>query len=293
MRTDLAPQHDHSDARPLPVTARGRPRVAVIGHVEWVEFVGVDRVPLAGEIVQGVARVSVAAGGGAVAAVQLARWGAESLFFTAVGDDAIGQRVLADLTAYGVGVHAAVRRAPQRRAITMVDAQRERTILLTGQRHVVTSADPLPWQLLATCNAIYVTGCDADTVRAARGARVLVATSRVLPLLRQAGVALDALVGSDNDPQETYVPGDLDPAPRLVVRTNGAAGGTWSADGVTHPYSAIPTTVTGDTYGAGDTFAAALTFALGENRPHADAVAFASARAAEVLAFDGPYPPPV
>jgi len=266
-------------------------RVAVVGHVEWVEFVGVDRVPLAGEIVQGVPRVSVAAGGGAVAAVQLARWGAESLFFTAVGHDELGERAVAELSARGVAVHAVVRPALQRRAITMVDAQRERTILLTGQRHVVAATDPLPWELLATCDAIYVTGCDAATLRVARSAKKLVATSRIMPLLREAGVVLDALVGSDNDPRETYAPGDLDPAPLLSVRTNGSAGGTWSAAGATTAYAAVPTTVTGDTYGAGDSFAAALTLALGENRSHADAVAFASARAAEVLAFDGPYPP--
>jgi ribokinase len=273
------------------VTTHGRPRIAVIGHVEWVEFVGVPHVPVAGEIVQGEARVAVAAGGGAVAAVQLARWGAESLFFTAIGDDRIGQRAAAELTAYGVTMHAVVRPAPQRRAITMVDAQRERTILLTGQRHVVRAEDPLPWELLSTCDAIYVTGCDAQTLRAARGARALVATSRVLPLLREAGVLLDALVGSDNDPREAYVAGDLDPTPRVAVRTNGGAGGTWTANGVSHAYAAVPTAVTGDTYGAGDTFAAALTLALGVKRPPGEAVEFASARAAEVLGFDGPYPP--
>jgi len=268
-----------------------RPRVGVVGHVEWVELVGVDHVPLAGEIVEGVPRVSVPAGGGAVAAVQLARWGAESLFFTAVGEDELGQRAVAELTAHGVTVHAVVRPALQRRAITMVDAQRERTIVLTGKRHVVAATDALPWELLATCDAIYVTGCDVATLRVARGAKKLVGTSRVLPLLREAGVVLDALVGSDNDPREAYAPGDLAPAPHLSVRTNGARGGTWSAGGAMHAYPAVRTTVTGDTYGAGDSFAAALTLALGENRSHPDAVAFASARAAEVLAFDGPYPP--
>ena len=48
-------------------------RVAVIGHVEWVEFLRVDHVPLAGEIVQGTPVVAVPAGGGGVAAVALAR----------------------------------------------------------------------------------------------------------------------------------------------------------------------------------------------------------------------------
>jgi sugar/nucleoside kinase (ribokinase family) len=77
----------------------------------------------------------------------------------------------------------------------------------------------------------------------------------------------------------------------LVVRTDGARGGTYSlANGTPHSYAPVAATVRGDTYGAGDTFAAALTCALGERRAPADAIAFAAARAAEVLAFDGPYP---
>ena len=64
-------------------------------------------------------------------------------------------------------------------------------------------------------------------MRAARAARALVATARMLPVLREAGVELDALVGSGSDPSEEYVDGMLDPPPRLVVRTAGARGGEW------------------------------------------------------------------
>lgn len=265
-------------------------RVAVVGHVEWVEFLRVDHVPRPGEIVQGTATASVPAGGGGVAAVQLARWGAETHLLTALGDDERGRIAADELRARGVIVHAAERREPQRRAVTLVDAHRERTIILSGQRHVPHGDDALPWETLATCDAIYLTGGDAAAVRRARTARVLVSTARVLPLLRDAGVVLDALVGSDDDPAEAYA-GDLVPAPRLVVRTDGARGGTFAiAGGPTQRYAAVPATVTGDTYGAGDTFAAGLAFALGEGTSSAEAVAFAAARAAEVLAFDGPYP---
>lgn len=268
-----------------------RLRVGVVGHVEHVEFVGVDRVPVAGGIVHGQARGAVAAGGGAVAAVQLARWGAESIFFTALGDDDLGHRCADELTARGVQLHTTFRAEPQRRAITLVDAQRERTIIVLGARHVARASDPLPWDLLASCDAIYVTGCDAAALQLARRARALVATSRVLPLLQSAAIELDALVGSDNDPSERYAPGDLAPAPHLVVRTNGGAGGTWyGRDNVRHTYAPVPATVTGDTYGAGDTFAAALTYALGEGQSPGAACTFAASRAAEVLTFDGPYP---
>ena len=45
----------------------------MVGHVEWVEFARVDRVPLAGEIVHATDTWEEVGGGGAVAAVQLAR----------------------------------------------------------------------------------------------------------------------------------------------------------------------------------------------------------------------------
>jgi ribokinase len=265
-------------------------RVAVIGHVEWVEFLRVERVPRAGEIVHGDAALAVPAGGGGVAAVQLARWGVESLFFTALGDDELGHRADTELRARGVAVHAAWRAEPQRRAITLIDTHRERTILVVGDRLLARASDVLPWHELAGCDAVYVTGCDAEALRAARAAPVVVATSRVLPLLQEARVRLDALVGSANDPSETYHDGELDPAPALVVRTAGARGGTFVLGATRHTYSPVPATVRGDTYGAGDTFAAALTCALGERRAPEDAIAMAAARATEVLAFDGPYP---
>jgi ribokinase len=134
-----------------------------------------------------------------------------------------------------------------------------------------------------------ITGGDVAAVRAARAARIVVATARILPLLREAGIAIDVLVSSANDPAERYA-GALDPEPPLVVRTDGSRGGTYTQGGETHPYVAVPVNVVGDTYGAGDTFAAGLTFALGDGQTPAGAIAFARARASEVLLARGPYP---
>ena len=47
-------------------------RAAVVGHVEWIDFIRVEEVPRPGEIVHASEAWSEAAGGGAVAAVQLA-----------------------------------------------------------------------------------------------------------------------------------------------------------------------------------------------------------------------------
>lgn len=266
-------------------------RVAVVGHVEWVELMQLDAIPKPGEIVQGKFLLGVPAGGGGVAAVAMARFGGETLFFTSFGDDELGHRAAEELRRRGVTVHTTFRPEPQRRAVTMIDAQRERTILLMGDRHVAFGRDPLPWHELSTCDAVYITGGDAEAVRRARGAKVVVGTSRVLRLLREAGIQLDALVGSDNDAAEKYSDGDLPLRPQLVVRTDGGRGGTFTvAGGPPTPYAPVPTSVTGDTYGAGDTFAAALTFALGEGRVPADAIAFAAQRAAEVVQWVGPYP---
>ena len=261
-------------------------KLAVVGHVEYVEFLRTDRVPAAGDIVHAASRGAVPAGGGGVAAVQLARWAGACTLYTALGDDELGHRAHDELRARGVDVRA-VFRGTQRRAITLVDAQRERTIVVIGERLVPHAADPLPWDELASTDAVYVTGGDPGALAHARRARVMVATSRnsILPLLH--GVQLDALVGSATDPSERYADGDLDPAPRLVVRTDGARGGT--CNGVR--YAAVPAEVTGDTYGAGDSFAAALTLALGRGLSATDAVAEAARRATEVLKFDGPYPP--
>jgi ribokinase len=266
-------------------------RVAVIGHVEWVEFARIARLPAAGEIIHAEPLLEVPAGGGGVAAVQLARWGVGGPFFTALGDDPLGRRAHVELGARGVDLRAAFRER-QRRALTLVDAHGERTIVVLGDRLVPHGADALPWDELATCDAVYVTGGDVAAVRQARRARVMVATARIAPLLRAAGVELDALVGSASDPDERYAAGDLPVAPHLVVRTEGARGGTFvTRDGTSHRYEAVPAPVRGDTYGAGDTFAAALTCALGGGERPVDAMAFAAARAAEVVAYQGPYPP--
>src|SRR5690242_10273933 len=103
-------------------------RVAVVGHVEWVEFLRVPHVPGAGEIVHASEWWSEPAGGGAVAAVQLAKLAGAADFFTALGDDELGHRAFEQLGGLGLRVHAAWRDEQQRRAETFVDDGGERTI---------------------------------------------------------------------------------------------------------------------------------------------------------------------
>jgi ribokinase len=265
-------------------------RTAVVGHVEWVEFARVPRVPLPGEIANASETFEVAAGGGSVAAVQLARLAGDCTFYTALGDDELGRRSIEELEALGVRVEAAIRPdKPTRRAFTFIDDAGERTITTLGERLAPERADDLPWDELDGVGALYFVAGDAGALEAARAARAVVATARISSLLESAHVQLDAVVGSGVDAAERHRP--LDPPPRYVVVTAGGRGGKWSGgEGRTGTWQAVP--MPGpieDAYGCGDSFAAGLAFGLGEGRDIDSALALAARCGATCMTGRGPY----
>ena len=261
-------------------------RFAVVGHVEWVDFLTVPRVPLAGEIVHADKWWSEAAGGGAVAAVQLAKLNGTAMFFTAFGNDEHARSAEAQLRAHGVEVEAAVRDRPQRRGVALLDARGERTIIVQGERLVPKGEDDLPWDRLAEMDGIYFTGGDTGSLRAARAARTLVATPRAHDAFTGSGVTLDALVRSAGDAGEQD-----DWSANLTVSTRGPDGGTYTTgDGRTGSFAAAP--LPGpvvDAYGAGDSFAGGLTFALGSGMDIDAALALAARCGAANITGAGPY----
>src|SRR5690348_11483369 len=109
-------------------------RAAVVGHVEWVDFVSLSRFPRQGEVAHAETTFARAAGGGSVVAVVLAGLGAEVDFFCALGDDALGRAAVEQLTDRGVNVLAAWRDQPTRRALTLLEPGGERTIVTMGER---------------------------------------------------------------------------------------------------------------------------------------------------------------
>ena len=121
-------------------------------HIEYEP--NLDGDPDPGEIVQAGEHWEEPAGGGAVAAVQLARLAGECLFLTALGDDDLGHRAKLELEALGLRVEAAWRSEPQRRAFVHVDADAERTITVTGERLGPHGDDPLPWAELDGVDAL-------------------------------------------------------------------------------------------------------------------------------------------
>ena len=238
-------------------------RCAVVGHVEWVEFARVPQMPLPGAIVHASETRSEPAGGGAVVARQLALLAGRCELFTALGSDDLGRAAQRRLAGLGVDVH--------------VQWGGERTITVLGEK--LLPHGPLP---LHGYDLVFFVSGVPEVLREARSARFLAATARELPALHEAGVPLDLLVGSLNDPGEWY-DGSLEVA--TVALTNGADGGT--ANDV--PYAAVPAETIVDTYGAGDSFAAALAFGLARGDALGDAVALAARAGSAVLAGPGPY----
>jgi ribokinase len=263
-------------------------RVAVVGHVEWVEFARVEQSPRSGEIVHAWETWAQAGGGGAVAALQLLRLAGAADLFTALGSDELGDRAYEELSGAGVRVHASRSDEPQRRAFCHVEEGGERTITVLGDKLRPRGEDgDLPWEELARSDAVYFVSGDIAALRQARRARVLVATARELATLKAGAVELDALVGSGDDEGERYHAGDLEPPPRLVVSTAGALGG-WAQPG--GPYkAATPDGSIEDAYGCGDCFAAGLTFALGRGDDVGDGLALAARCGAGALTGRGVY----
>jgi ribokinase len=263
-------------------------RVGVVGHVEWVDFISVPRLPRAGEIVQAEGSFARAAGGGGVAAVVLAELGAEVDFFCALGRDAYGRAAARQLSRRGVSVHAAWRSEPTRRAVTLLETGGERTIVTIGERLQPAGSDRLGWRRLRDAAAVYFTAGDTAALVSARRSPVLVASPRAHEALEEPGKRgdgwprqrqhrrndakpIDALVFSAHDRHESKWARAILSQARLIVATEGAKGGRWQGTSEGRWQAAKPRRKPRDSYGCGDSFAAGFTFGLAEGKSVAQA----------------------
>jgi ribokinase len=266
--------------------------VAVVGHVEWVQFARVGEVPLAGEIAHAHNEFTDPAGGGAVAAVQMARLAGKATLFTALGQDELGRLSHQRLEQLGLTVHSAWRSAPTRRAVSLVDSHGERTITTFGDRLEPLADDrELPWEDLAEMDAVYFTAGDEGALEACRAASVLVATPRARDALTDSAVALDALVLSKDDADERNDARSARAHAKLEVITDGARGGRYRTqdDRTGHWAPVEPPGPAVDSYGCGDSFAAGLTCGLGAALEIEEALDLAARCGAVCLTGYGPY----
>ena len=264
--------------------------LAVVGHVEWVNFLAVDSLPLAGQISRAHLTLEEPGGSGAVIAVHLARLTGRSVtFFTALGRDEIGKKSEERLRELGVDPIVAWRDQPTRKAISLVDRSSDRAITVIGDRLAPVANDPLPWELLAKCNGVFVSATDVGGLRMARSAKVLTTTPRLgLSVLQEATVQVDALIGSHLDPGERVPADALSPRPLVQIFTEGEAGGVILPGG-RYDSQPLPGPAV-DTYGCGDTFAAGVTAGLAAGWTTADAIKLGAQCGASCATHFGPYP---
>jgi ribokinase len=262
-------------------------QAAVVGHIEWVDFVPVARLPEPGEVIHAGGAFSRAAGGGGVVAGVLAELGAEVDFYTALGDDRHGREAVEQLQERGVRMHVAWRQEPTRRAVTLLQEGGERTIVTIGKRLDPLGTENLDWDLLRSANGVYITAGDADALRRARTAQVVVASPRARTALRSAGSELDALVFSSHDRDERDWAQRSADRVRLMVSTEGAAGGRWWGVSEGRWKATPPPGAVRDSYGCGDSFAAGFTYGLASGLPVAKAAQLGSECGARCLTRSG------
>ncbi len=243
--------------RPRPIASASVTRVAVVGHVEWVDFVRVDQYPVRGEVQRAQRESTRAGGGGVVAAAVLAGLGAEVDFYCALGHDANGEAAAGELRERGIpstsrGVRG--RRAgddaagPGWRAHDHHDRRAARA---GGRRRAGLGR-------LTQADGVYVTAGDQGALRARAAPRACWWPRPGCGRGSSGRLYIDALVFSASDEDEVRWAQRLEPEARLMVATEGpAAGGGASPRAVGR--GAAPGRRDG--YGCGDSFAAG-TFGL-------------------------------
>ena len=259
-------------------------RIAVIGHVEHVTIGRAAALPSPGDILHIDAPVVVAGGGGGIAFFQLAKSAAELHLFTALGNDDAAAEVSKQIAGTGATIHAARRECAHTRDVVLVTPDGERTIIVVGEPLHPERTDPLPWEVLVTCDAACLTAQDPGAIRAARAAKLLVVTARRSEALARSGVCADVVVGSAHDPREAGRRADYAVPPAALVMTEGAlGGGIETAEGRRRFAAPRPPDRIVGAYGAGDSFAGALTWYMARGLALVDACERAARHGAAVL----------
>ncbi|GAA3713576.1 ribokinase [Streptomyces tremellae] len=279
-----------------PAAGRPRARIAVLGSTN-MDLVAYTRVaPGLGETVTGESFRTVAGGKGANQAVAAARAGGHVAMIGAVGDDDFGPRLRAVLSGAGVRTealrtvegasgtaHIVVDGEGHNAIVVVPGANASVTSLTASDERVVAAADVLLLQLELPLNGVLA------GLRAARahGVRTVLTPAPARSLPDELLSLVDLLV--PNEHEAAALTGSHDPrdaarallcrVPEVVV-TLGARGCLYARRGAEPLAVPARRTRAVDTTAAGDTFVGALAVALGEGRPAADALAWATAASA-------------
>ncbi|MGY5029491.1 ribokinase [Streptomyces sp. 900116325] len=270
--------------------------IAVLGSTNMDLVAYVARAPERGETVTGREFRTIPGGKGANQAIAAARAGGEVLMIGAVGDDAYGTRLRAELEHAGVEtdlLHTA--EGPSGTAHIVVDDTGANAIVVIpgangtvhtlghGEMAAIAEADLLLLQLELPLPAVV----EGARMAHAQGVRTILTPSPVQPLPDELFDNVDLLI--PNEHEAAALSGKSDPhaaaeillrhVPAVVV-TLGSKGCLYAARGTETVHFPAPEVTAVDTTGAGDTFVGALAVALGEGRAVPEALAWASIAAA-------------
>ncbi|MFD8956860.1 PfkB family carbohydrate kinase, partial [Streptomyces anulatus] len=240
----------------------------------------------------------VPGGKGANQAVAAARAGGEVAMIGAVGDDAYGTLLRDGLEHAGVDtdlLHTA--EGPSGTAhIVVDDTGANAIVVIPGANGVVTALGPGEIAAIAAADLLLMQlelplSAVVEGARAARsqGVRTILTPSpaQPLPLPDELLDHIDLLVPNEHEAAELSGQAEPHAAAQILLRrvpevviTLGAKGCLYAARGGEPVLFEAPSVNAVDTTGAGDTFVGSLAVALGEGRPVAEAVAFASSAAA-------------
>ena len=265
-------------------------KLAVIGHIEWVTFLKVDQLPIAGQISHAKDCFEEAAGGAAVAAIQMARLINEPVdLITSLGEDTYGEKCYERLTKLGLNLKVAWRKKPTRKGISLISKDGERAITVIGERLQPIASDDLPWNDMKNYDGIFITATDKEGIRLARKARFIAATPRTgKTILKDSKVKINALIGSGLDLDEKINFEEFSPKPDLYIATEGETGGTIYPK--KYKYESVkPSSKAIDSYGCGDCFAGAVTTALSAKLNLDQAIKMGAYCGAECSTHFGPY----
>ena len=185
---------------------KGNLNFAVVGHVEWINFLKVDQLPKHGVISHSEKSLEYPAGGGSIIAKILSDLTLNQIhFFTSLGNDDYGDKCFKILSNMGIKLHVAWRDKPTRRGFSLIDSQGERAITVIGERLAPTHKDNLEWNILKKMDGIFITASDSEIFKMARSSPILCTTPRVgINTINKSNVLLDGLIGSNLDPGETF-----------------------------------------------------------------------------------------
>ncbi len=269
---------------------KGNLKFAVVGHIEWINFIKVDQLPKPGLISHSQRSLEYPAGGGAVIAKRLREltYG-EVHFFTALGNDFYGNQCLQILENMGIKLHVAWSDKPTRKGFSVIDSDGERSITIIGERIAPNHKDNLDWATLNEMDGIFITAADKEIFKKSRIAKILCTTPRVgLNIINESGILLDALIGSNLDPGEVFSLNELRLMPKIVIKTEGENGGIIFPGG---RYKAIKNRKKKvDSYGCGDSFAAGILYGLSSGWTIEESLKLARIMGMNCSQHFGPYP---